>query len=213
MSASPEPTDSSGDAGSKKMTFRFCSEWYDSPLPFFYHFTYRVDIDLCNSSNLLYPKEDKENSKLLLACRTCSYSMEAPTSCVARHEVTSFVGDTAGITQDVGSDPTVGAPSDSIICFGDVCAMCGDLLVKPHIDDLFMDDCMEGTSDYDMDLDDDQYEILFPDTITKTQNTETKESYSKGHAIFTARVIDDNYDDDNDNDNDAIDHKSGVMST
>ncbi|KAF2003142.1 hypothetical protein P154DRAFT_111380 [Amniculicola lignicola CBS 123094] len=70
---------------SKKILFRFCSE----------------------CSNLLFPKEDKENHKLLFACRTCAFTEDAPSSCVMRHEIASSVGDTAGITQDVATDPTL----------------------------------------------------------------------------------------------------------
>lgn len=56
---------------------------------------------------MLYPKEDPENSVLMYACRTCQFSELAPTSCVYRHQESNTVGETAGVTQDVGSDPTV----------------------------------------------------------------------------------------------------------
>lgn len=44
----------------------------------------------------------------MFACRTCPYSEVATSSCVFRNELTNTVGATAGITQDVGTDPTVG---------------------------------------------------------------------------------------------------------
>ncbi|KAF2730657.1 hypothetical protein EJ04DRAFT_567515 [Polyplosphaeria fusca] len=99
---------------SKKILFRFCSE----------------------CSNLLFPKEDKAEGKLLYSCKTCSFQQDAPTSCVMRHEIASTVGDTAGITQDVGQDPTVGltrsfstttlSAEEGVPGF---CTMCGQELV------------------------------------------------------------------------------------
>ena len=44
----------------------------------------------------------------MFACRTCQFSEEAPSSCVFRNNLYNTVGETAGVTQDVGSDPTVG---------------------------------------------------------------------------------------------------------
>ncbi|OCL11455.1 putative DNA directed RNA polymerase II 15 kDa subunit [Glonium stellatum] len=85
MSESPGGSTTGPEAAPKKILFRFCSE----------------------CSNLLFPKEDKENSQLLFACRTCSFTEPAPSACVMRHEIASTVGDTAGITQDVGQDPTL----------------------------------------------------------------------------------------------------------
>ncbi|CAI6337384.1 unnamed protein product [Periconia digitata] len=70
---------------SKKILFRFCSE----------------------CSNLLFPREDKAENKLLFACRTCSFAEEAPSSCVMRHEIASTTGDTAGVTADIGQDFTL----------------------------------------------------------------------------------------------------------
>ncbi|TQS35736.1 hypothetical protein Golomagni_03836 [Golovinomyces magnicellulatus] len=64
------------------------------------------------SSNMLYPKEDPDTHRLQFACRTCQYSEEATLSCVFRNVLNNAVGETAGVTQDVGSDPTVGPPLD-----------------------------------------------------------------------------------------------------
>ena len=63
---------------------------------------------------MLYPREDKQTSKLMFACRTCQYSEEAQSSCVFRNNLYNTVGETAGVTQDVGSDPTVGSSPDSL---------------------------------------------------------------------------------------------------
>jgi len=56
---------------------------------------------------MLYPKENKVDNTLMFACRTCPFSEVATSSCVFRNELTNTVGATAGITQDVGTDPTV----------------------------------------------------------------------------------------------------------
>lgn len=70
----------------EQITFRFCSE----------------------CSNMLYPKEDEDNHRLQFICRTCHYTEEAHSSCVFRNVMNNAAGETAGVTQDVGSDPTVG---------------------------------------------------------------------------------------------------------
>lgn len=75
----------------EQITFRFCSE----------------------CSNMLYPKEDEDSHKLMFTCRTCQYTEEATSSCVFRHVLNSAAGETAGVTQDVGSDPTVCSPVSS----------------------------------------------------------------------------------------------------
>jgi len=93
--SSPAPSDA-GDVKKplEQITFRFCSE----------------------CSNMLYPKENEVDRKLMFTCRTCSYEEEASSSCIFRNILNNSAGETAGVTQDVGSDPTVGAssvPSDS----------------------------------------------------------------------------------------------------
>lgn len=92
--------------------------------------------NLC-SSNLLFPKEDKAENKLLFACRTCAFTEEAASSCVMRHEIASTVGATAGVTAEVAQDPTVGPSSSSshhstpeekekeVTC----CTMCGQDII------------------------------------------------------------------------------------
>ena len=69
---------------------------------------------------MLYPKEDKITSKLMFACRTCQYSEEAQSSCVFRNNMYNTVGETAGVTQDVGSDPTVSFAMISYLLFNAV---------------------------------------------------------------------------------------------
>jgi DNA-directed RNA polymerase II subunit RPB9 len=90
--ATPQSTTASvDDNGQKKnleqITFRFCSE----------------------CSNMLYPKENEDTHKLQFTCRTCQYTEEATSTCVFRNILNNAAGETAGVTQDVGSDPTVSA--------------------------------------------------------------------------------------------------------
>lgn len=71
-----------------------------------------VDILFCpECSNMLYPKEDKSARKLMYQCRTCQHTQEANSNCVYRNILKNQAGDTAGVTQDVALDPTVGAPT------------------------------------------------------------------------------------------------------
>ncbi|KAM5351065.1 hypothetical protein ACJ41O_003788 [Fusarium nematophilum] len=87
--ATPQSTESyeagSGDKKLEQITFRFCSE----------------------CSNMLYPKEDVDTHKLQFTCRTCQYTEDAQSTCVFRNVLNTSAGETAGVTQDVGSDPTL----------------------------------------------------------------------------------------------------------
>lgn len=79
---------------------------------------------------MLYPKEDEDAHKLQFTCRTCQYTEEAQSTCVFRNVLNNSAGETAGVTQDVGSDPTVSqAPVFICLCCGVVilCDMCGEL--------------------------------------------------------------------------------------
>ncbi|KAM4057157.1 RNA polymerases m/15 kd subunit [Hirsutella rhossiliensis] len=120
--ATPQSTTSQDDtSGPKKLeqiTFRFCSE----------------------CSNMLYPKEDEDAHKLQFTCRTCQYTEEAASTCVFRNVLNNSAGETAGVTQDVGSDPTV-SELPPVVCLhcGTVisCAYCSQpatctSLVKPE---------------------------------------------------------------------------------
>lgn len=89
--ASPAPSDS--DAKREQITFRFCPE----------------------CSNMLYPKEDPDSRQLLYTCRTCQFMEQSATTCVFRNVLNSASGETAGVTQDVASDPTV-SPVPCIGC-------------------------------------------------------------------------------------------------
>ncbi|KAK3399455.1 hypothetical protein B0T20DRAFT_198964 [Sordaria brevicollis] len=96
--SSPSASSTGGaKAGEKKpleqITFRFCSE----------------------CSNMLYPREAEDENKLLFTCRTCNFSEPATSSCIYRNILNNAAGETAGVTQDVGSDPTVGAAVSSVV--------------------------------------------------------------------------------------------------
>ncbi|KAL1893028.1 hypothetical protein Sste5346_006709 [Sporothrix stenoceras] len=121
--SSPQSTtahEGSDNKNLEQITFRFCAE----------------------CSNMLYPKEDEDSHKLQFTCRTCQYTEEAVSTCVFRNVLNNAAGETAGVTQDVGSDPTVGAiafpnPSTShtMLCFCCgafiACRSCGGLFCKP----------------------------------------------------------------------------------
>lgn len=138
MSASPAPSENDPQKKAlEQITFRFCREWYLPHLPSPPHPfpclppslpplpspisssphpqltppkltppLLRGDL----SSNMLYPKEDRLSNTLMFACRTCQFSEPASSSCVFRNILHNSVGETAGVTQDVGSDPTVRDP-------------------------------------------------------------------------------------------------------
>ncbi|EKV05107.1 DNA-directed RNA polymerase subunit [Penicillium digitatum PHI26] len=84
MSASPSSTAGGDTKPSDQIHFKFCRE----------------------CSNLLYPKEDRVNNQLMFTCRTCHVGEPASSHCVYQNHLHSQVGDTAGVTQDVTSDPT-----------------------------------------------------------------------------------------------------------
>jgi len=67
-----------------------------------------INFRFCpDCSNMLYPRENEEMRTLEYACRTCPSKEPAPSSCVFRNVLNNNVGETAGVTQDVGSDPTL----------------------------------------------------------------------------------------------------------
>ena len=72
---------------------------------------------------MLYPKEDEDAHRLLFTCRTCQYTEEAVSTCVYRNNLTSGGNETAGVTQDVSSDPTVGVSQTPTMCLLCGCAV------------------------------------------------------------------------------------------
>lgn len=126
----PQPSNIMADSTTKesaKVSFRFCRE----------------------CSNMLYPKEDRESSTLMFACRTCQFSEPATASCIWRNSLKEDIKETAGNTDDVAQDPTVGEPSDSVMedaqyeddvegqereegdIVPELCTMCGQEILCP----------------------------------------------------------------------------------
>ena len=81
------------------------------------------------------------NNTLMFACRTCQFSEPAVSSCVFRNNLYNTVGETAGVTQDVGSDPTVGIPDFCTLCGQEIpCFICGDEACMGHADTMVKDE-------------------------------------------------------------------------
>ncbi|OKP10947.1 DNA-directed RNA polymerase II subunit RPB9 [Penicillium subrubescens] len=107
MSASPTPSGGADTKPADQIHFRFCRE----------------------CSNLLYPKEDRATNQLMFTCRTCHVGEPATSHCVYQNKLNSQVGDTAGVTQDVASDPTVCLPEPILGFFLSIpgfCLCCGN---------------------------------------------------------------------------------------
>lgn len=143
-----------------KITFQFCREWYVLPRHSAQISDYYRSLTL-GSSNLLYPQEEEQTQKLIYQCRTCPYATEAASSCVYRNELSSTVGETAGITQDVGSDPTVGDLPVCTMCGQEiVCEQCGQPVIDGYL-------CLEVE---DMSVNDDSQST--PEAFTLLEQTE-----------------------------------------
>jgi len=100
---SPDSNSAETERKNDQITFRFCAE----------------------CANMLYPKENEQLQVLQFACRTCPYTEAASSSCVFRNVLNNSVGETAGVTQDVGSDPTVCLPGLCLLCGCQItCASC-----------------------------------------------------------------------------------------
>lgn len=51
--------------------------------------------------------QDRSTDRLMYRCRTCHNVEPASNYCVFRNNLSSNAGETAGVTTDIGSDPTV----------------------------------------------------------------------------------------------------------
>lgn len=67
----------------------------------------------------------------MFSCRTCHVAEPATSPCVFQNKLNSQVGDTAGVTQDVASDPTVGLS---------LCILCGEQIVCEQCEDMWRQD-------------------------------------------------------------------------
>ena len=64
-------------------------------------------------------------NQLIFQCRNCSWSTEVSATCIYRNELSGNVSETAGVIQDVASDPTVGDPTPEF------CTLCGEAILCP----------------------------------------------------------------------------------
>lgn len=120
---------------------------------------------------MLYPKEDHQNNTLDFACRTCSYSVAADTSCVFRHQLSNTVGATSGVTQDVGQDPTVGHPS-----LPDFCTLCGQ--------EIFCEICGQETDrGFFLEVDDTDAAAAQTGLMTPTSDSTPQELATSQHQL------------------------------
>jgi len=68
---------------------------------------------------MLYPKEDDVNNQLMFACRMCQYSEKAEVTCIYRNALKEEIAETAGNTDDVEDDPTVGDNDDDDVALSE----------------------------------------------------------------------------------------------
>lgn len=67
-----------------------------------------VKLRFCPESNdLLYPKEDKENKRLVYFCKTCNYMEPADDPCISRNLVEHTQMEKTVIKADVRADPSL----------------------------------------------------------------------------------------------------------
>lgn len=66
-----------------------------------------VGIKFCQEcNNMLYPKEDKRNKKLIYHCRICLWQQPADNPCVVVNKIVHEVDELSLIIPDLGEDPT-----------------------------------------------------------------------------------------------------------
>ncbi|ESN97204.1 hypothetical protein HELRODRAFT_157577 [Helobdella robusta] len=72
-----------------------------------------VGIKFCQEcNNMLYPKEDKEQRKLLYSCRNCDFQMDADNPCIYVNKIQHEVDELTQIIGDVIADPTLPRTED-----------------------------------------------------------------------------------------------------
>ncbi|CAK5279187.1 unnamed protein product [Mycena citricolor] len=59
----------------------------------------------CN--NLLYPKADPQRRIMVYACRICAYEEMGENKCVYRNDLLTVTKEQVGVTNDLGTDPTL----------------------------------------------------------------------------------------------------------
>lgn len=117
------------NAQTEKVAFRFCHEWYAQARHIIHTIREEEEEEEADqtlrSSNMLYPREDKMANKLVFQCRNCNWSTNVGPTCIYRNELSGNVSETAGVIQDVASDPTVGDPVPEF------CTLCGEAILCP----------------------------------------------------------------------------------
>ncbi|KAI7869128.1 polymerase II polypeptide I, 14.5kDa [Spinellus fusiger] len=66
----------------------------------------------CN--NLLYPREDKSNRRLMFSCRNCQYEEDADNLCVYSHKIIHTPSEQTMMLTDLATDPTL--PRANVTC-------------------------------------------------------------------------------------------------
>lgn len=78
-----------------------------------------IPLRFCpNSNDLLYPKEDKVNKRLIYFCRNCEYTTPAVDFCVHRRRIFHSASEITAIIHDVRTDPTLPRSKDvrCVVC-------------------------------------------------------------------------------------------------
>lgn len=101
-----------------------------------------TDIMLISSSaNLLHPREDRDTKELLFVCSSCNNSERHDVACTYRNKLEKAAEETAGVTADVASDPTVGLPGFCTMCGEAIeCALCRQQSRREEVQDSSGDD-------------------------------------------------------------------------
>ncbi|KAF6757279.1 DNA-directed RNA polymerase II [Ephemerocybe angulata] len=71
----------------------------------------------CN--NLLYPKGDSSRQQLAYACRICPHEEVVENKCVYKNDLLTVTKEQPGVTNDLGTDPTLAHSNIS-------CPQCGN---------------------------------------------------------------------------------------
>ncbi|KAI3631183.1 hypothetical protein MIR68_010673 [Amoeboaphelidium protococcarum] len=66
-------------------------------------------VNFCpDCNNMLYPKENRQEKRLLYACRNCNHYEIAESNCIYKHQVMHHAGDQMQqLISDVAKDPTL----------------------------------------------------------------------------------------------------------
>ena len=81
-----------------------------------------TQLTLDYSSNLLYPREDRQLNQLLYICKACSSVQQSEPACTYRQILSEAAQESMGEKAYVANDPTVGEDLSSF------CTMCGNCL-------------------------------------------------------------------------------------